>query len=152
MKVVICQINSKFVHSSLAAWCIKAGIDTYSTLSPEVKVIEGTINEKSDTVIKRIADEVPDVIGFCCYIWNISYLNAVAEKIKALFPCCKIVFGGPEVSYNPQQILGELKFVDFVISGEGELPFARLIDALPTENIPENLGICYKNEGEIAIT
>ena len=34
--------------------------------------------------------------------------------------------GGPEVSYNAKEVLNRCEFIDYVISGEGEIPFAEL--------------------------
>ncbi len=144
MKTVICQINSKYVHSSLAAWCIKAGVEKFCTDNIEVSVLEGTINENTEDVLTRIVSKEPEIIGFCCYIWNISYVRELAQKVRDCLPECKIVFGGPEVSYNTEEVLKQNNFVDFVISGEGEYPFSYLTDCIEKGTVPENNGICYR--------
>ena len=149
MKIAVCQINSKYVHSSLAAWCLKAGCEEYAKIP--CRVVEGTINEKPQAVVGRIVELNPDLLGFCCYIWNIDYVKAVAKEVKALLPECKIVFGGPEVSYNAEEVLEKCSFVDFLISGEGELPFARLAESFWGE-IPKDLGICYRTSNETVIS
>ncbi|MEE0928295.1 MAG: radical SAM protein [Acutalibacteraceae bacterium] len=152
MKVVICQINSKYIHSSLAAWCLRAGVKAYCKTAPSVSVVEGTINEAPDTVIERLTEKHPDIIGFCCYIWNITYLKALAKRVKELLPECRMVFGGPEVSYNAESVLLECDFLDYVICGEGEYPFAYLADCIQKGKEPENCGICYKKEGSAIIS
>ncbi len=146
MKTVICQINSKYVHSSLAAWCIKAGVEKFCTGDLDVSVLEGTINENAEDVLKRIVSKKPEIIGFCCYIWNISYVRELASRVRDCLPECKIVFGGPEVSYNIEKVLKQNKFVDFVISGEGEYPFSYLTDCISKGTVPENNGICYRQD------
>ncbi len=151
MKVVICQINSKYVHSSLAAWCLRAGVKSYAKIKHSVAVSEGTINEDCEKVLKRLTDLKPDLIGFCCYIWNISYVKSLAKKLKKLLPKSKIVFGGPEVSYNAKTVLTDCPFVDFIISGEGEYPFAMLCDCLESGIFPDGLGLCYKKDNEFII-
>ena len=146
MNTVICQINSKYIHSSLAAWCIKAGVERYSTCNTDICVVEGTINEDINAVAQRIFTEKPDILGFCCYIWNITFVRTLAEAIKKRIPQCRIVFGGPEVSYNAEEILRENRFVDFVISGEGEYPFAYLTDCIVKNLNPNGYGICYRED------
>ena len=39
----LCAINAKYIHSSLAPWCLAAGVEAYA---PELtaRVVEGTIN------------------------------------------------------------------------------------------------------------
>ena len=143
MKVTVCAINSKYIHSSLAPWCLAGGLEKYA---PEIEynVIEGTINENVDDIFDRIISENSDVIGFCTYIWNKKIVLSLCEKIKA----CKnvtIVLGGPEVSYNPEEILSDTN-VDFVLSGEGELSFAQLCKGT---NKKEISGLCYRNGNEI---
>jgi hypothetical protein len=64
-----------------------------------------------------------------------------------------IVLGGPEVSYNAQAILTQNLLVDYVISGEGEKPFALLLNAIlheaPIAGLP---GLCYRNCGDIVVS
>ena len=110
-------------------------------------MVEGTINGSMDSAVEQILGEKPDLVGFCCYIWNISYVLDLAERIRSACPAVKIVLGGPEVSYNAEKMLQDNSFVDFVLSGEGELPFARLIDGISKQNIPKECGICFMEEG-----
>lgn len=65
--------------------------------------------------------------------------------LNEALPDSIIVLGGPEVSYNPNAVLNENPWCKYVISGEGEYPFAALCDAIKTgliENIP---GLCFRN-------
>ena len=145
MKVLICSINSKYIHSSLAPWCIAAGLEKYA---PEIeyKVLEMTINENQQVLFDKISNESFDLIGFSTYIWNlktVSELCKYAKEIKGAIT----VLGGPEVSYNAAEHLKN-DFVDFVISGEGERPFAELCMGMSPEKIK---GVSYKKSGEIFI-
>ncbi len=150
--VKLCAINSKYSHSSLAVWYLKAAVLKFSDMDINCQIVEGTINESEDILYERIADNVK-IFAFSCYIWNIEIVKSVAKRLKNQFPNAKIIFGGPEVSYNADEILQKLDFVDFVISGEGERPFARLIEVIANEEkIPKNLGICYRDDAEIVIS
>lgn len=146
MKVIICAVNSKYIHSSLAPWCLAGGLEKYA---PEIEysVIEGTINESIDDIFNRLISEKCDLIGFCTYIWNKSIVLSLCEKIKA-YKNVLIALGGPEVSYNPKEILSNSN-VDFVLSGEGELSFAQLCKGKDKETIN---GLCYREENEIIIS
>jgi radical SAM superfamily enzyme YgiQ (UPF0313 family) len=143
MKVLICALNTKYVHSSLASWCLKAGVDAYTDC--ECKVYESTINESPEKILSCILSEEFDIIGFCTYIWNKETVLYLSEKIKEMRGTT-IVLGGPEVSYNAGEILRESPFVDYVISGEGEEIFARLCSGESAENIP---GVSYRRNGKI---
>ncbi|MBQ7821038.1 MAG: B12-binding domain-containing radical SAM protein [Clostridia bacterium] len=128
MNTVICQINSKYIHSSLAAWYILAGIREYCKSDIQACVIEGTINEKSTDIATRIIDSRPDIVGFSCYIWNIRTVLEVSALVRSALPNIRIIFGGPEVSYSPEKYLPG--HADFIVCGEGERPFAALVDAI----------------------
>ncbi len=150
MNVVISSLNSKYVHSSPAPWYLKAGISKYSKLKHSVSICEATVNEDINDIAERILENSPDVIGLCCYIWNIKTVYALIEVLKSKSNAY-IVLGGPEVSYNAYDVLNN-EFVDFVISGEGELPFALLIDALQSHSSFNIVGVCYKNSAGIFVS
>ena len=67
MKILFCAINSKFIHSTLAAWYLKRVVEKENATAT---VFEATINEKIDTVLSKILSNDFDVIAFSTYIWN----------------------------------------------------------------------------------
>ena len=81
-KAVICALNSKYIHSSLAPWCLYTAFKSAGIMNCECKVIEGTINEKVENIYERISAETPQLVAFSCYIWNIERTLALAEKLK----------------------------------------------------------------------
>lgn len=151
---VICTLNSQYIHSSLAPWCLLAGVNTYGEEGIDAKVIEGTINEKTEDVAQRIIAESPQAVGLSCAIWNITASLRLVELIKRELPGCIIVLGGPEVAYRAGELLHEQPLVDFILSGEGEKPFALLLNILyhgigadaanELSNVP---GLCF-HEGD----
>ncbi len=148
MKVIIVSLSSQYIHSSLAPWYLLASCKENCKAETEVKVIEGTVNENYQALFKRIADEKADVIAFSVYIWNVKTVLYLAEKLKC--NNVKIILGGPEVSYCSDKILSENKFVDFIISGEGEEPFPTLLNAIYKGNDYKAIkGLSYRNNGEI---
>ncbi len=130
LNAAICMLNSKYIHSSLAPWYLLAGIEAYGVQSVSAEVVEGTVNMALQDVANRIISKSPQVIGFCCYIWNIAYIKKLLPVIKNALPETVIILGGPEVSFNAGDVLRDEPLIDYVISGEGELPFARLLDVL----------------------
>ena len=51
-KALICTLNSKYIHSSLAPWCLYTACKKELGDEYEVKVAEGTINEKEEEIYK----------------------------------------------------------------------------------------------------
>ncbi|NLX83030.1 MAG: DUF4080 domain-containing protein [Clostridiales bacterium] len=152
-RVVLLGISSQYVHSALAPWCIKAGLLAYSRTEHTVKVLEGTVNELPEAVIKRVIDSRPDVLGISCYIWNITFVGAMLPALRHALPDCVMVLGGPEVSYAAGEVLTRYPQVDYVLTGEGELPFARLYDALNGNGVMEEVpGLCRRTANGLLIS
>ncbi len=85
------------------------------------------LRENTDDVLSQIDD--PFLVGFSCYMWNMEYNKALAEKIKKRFPSCVVLFGGPQIPADASP-LEKYPFADVLIHGEGEVPFLRLLRAL----------------------
>ena len=141
MRLTLCALNSKYVHSTLAVWYLYAAVK----LKCESCVVEGTINEKIDVIVNRLEETKPDTVAFSTYIWNKTLVLEVAKEIKRRTGA-KILLGGPEVSYNAGEILSQYGFVDYVISGEGEEPISKFCDAAELDTIE---GLSYKILGDV---
>lgn len=118
-KIALCSLNSKYIHSSLAPWYLLSSIKS-SLPEVEAAVYENTINADFENILEDLLNLDAEIYGFSCYIWNIEYVIKVAEKIKAVKKDVLILLGGPEVSYNCEEVLKNYIFVDYIISGEGE--------------------------------
>lgn len=149
-KTVICTLNSKYIHSSLAPWCLYTACKSKLSDEYEVKVVEGTINEKEEDIYSRIIAEKPSFVAFSSYIWNITKTLSLAKKLKNQGVI--IAFGGPEVSYRQRDILEKYDFVDYVLSGEGEEVFPRLVRCLSQGEEPEIKGISLRKGNEIVVS
>lgn len=118
MKALLVAINAKYIHSSLAVRSLaRAGAELGT------KTAEYTINQPEEAVLAEIYGEKPDVLCFSCYLWNIKTVRSLAGALKKLMPRTVIIAGGPEVSYDPIEILSEDPALDIIILGEGEGPF-----------------------------
>ena len=130
MRSLLTTLNAKYIHSNLA-------IRLLYELNQHHKGLEWkefTIKEPGDDIAVFCSQY--DVVAFSCYIWNITPILAVAKKIKELKSDCKILLGGPEVSYEYDEIIS-LPFIDFIIVGEGETPFSEFLNSYPNvENVP----------------
>ncbi len=151
IRTVICGLNSQYIHSSLSPWCLLAGVRAFADQTKiDAQVLEGTINEADDVLLERLLSTDGDVFGFSCYLWNIQTILRLSERLKTEKPRCVIVLGGPEVSYRAAVVLRTTASVDYVISGEGEEPFAALLAALCNgEDVSAIQGLTYRRNGEI---
>lgn len=124
MKVVLVGVNAKFIHSNLAIRYLKAYT---APMEYECSILEFSINDRKERILERILIEKPQVVAFSCYIWNIEYVNNLAEHIKLIYPSIEILYGGPEVSYDSNSFL-ENSSGDYVIEGEGEETYKEFIE------------------------
>lgn len=132
MRVLLTTLNAKYIHINLA-------IRLLYELNKEREGIawkEFTIKEPQDEVADFCKDF--DIVAFSCYIWNITQTIEVIKKIKERAPSVKILLGGPEVSYDWQDVIA-IDAVDFIITGEGEIPFREFLDAYPNVELVPNL-------------
>jgi radical SAM superfamily enzyme YgiQ (UPF0313 family) len=152
IKVVIGCLNAKYVHASLAPWCLKAGINEYCKGNINAKVMEATINSNIHEYIKDIIAEKPDIVCFSCYIWNIELTLDICKTLKNALNC-KIVLGGPEVSYRAENVLESYDFIDIVLSGEGEESLPKLLDIIYFKNdLSTADGVTYRSDKKILHT
>ena len=152
MKVLLAAINAKYIHSNLGIYSLK----TYGEKmlkewglaeQAEISLAEYTINHQMEQILQDIYKRKPDVIGFSCYIWNISYVKMILADIKKVLPDVKIWAGGPEVSYHAEAFLKEEPAVDLVMMGEGELTFAHFLKALLNgEELKQVSGLMLRND------
>lgn len=123
MKVLLCAIHSKYIHSALAPWCLAAGIRDYAKEPFAYEVVEGTVNQTDEALLSALLRPEADVFALSCYIWNISCIRRLLPVLKQERPGCKVILGGPEVSFCPEQVLNECPQVDYILAGEGRGPF-----------------------------
>jgi len=124
MKVLLSTLNAKYIHTNLAIRLLYELNQHHKGLAWK----EFTIKENQDEVADYCKDF--DVVAFSCYIWNITQTKEVAQKIKAFNPNTKILLGGPEVSYEYDEVI-KLDCIDYIIVGEGETPFTEFLNQFP---------------------
>ena len=134
IKILLVAINSKYIHSNLAVYCLKAASAPYEK---NVYIKEYSINNHLNDILRDIYEEKPDVIGFSCYIWNITYVRTLIREVSKVLPDADIWLGGPEVSYNAKEYLVENPFVKGIMKGEGEAVFKELVSCYVQNRIKE---------------
>ena len=111
--------------------------------------MECTINSNIIDFAESILSENPEILSFSCYIWNIEKTLEVCKYLKSKSDVT-IILGGPEVSYRAKNVLENYRFVDFVLSGEGEETYPQLLDILSQKgDLSTVSGLSYRKTGEI---
>lgn len=143
MKILLVGINAKYCHSNLAIRYLQKYAEGFGY---EVQIEEYTINQQVDHILGDIAAHQPDVLGFSCYIWNVEYVKKLVRAYKTISEKTFILLGGPEVSYESDQVLLEdFKEADGIIFGEGEKTFIETISSLKEKTSMEHIkGLVYR--------
>jgi anaerobic magnesium-protoporphyrin IX monomethyl ester cyclase len=93
-----------------------------------------------------------DVIGFSCMVFQYAEMLELAKIAKEVLPNVKTILGGYHATVAYDEVLnsGDIDYFDFVVSGEGELTFARIVEAIHQgkgcDDIP---GVSFKKNGKI---
>ncbi len=142
MKILIVNINSKYIHSSLSPWYLKSALEEKNQ---EAEIFEYTINSSKGELVKSILLTNCNTIAFCCYIWNIEFIKSVVFELRGNSKInYMIILGGPEVTYNPNYYIDNYD-IDYIICGEGERPLSDLICEIEKNNFyPLIDGVTHK--------
>lgn len=150
MKLLLTAINAKYIHSNLAVYDLRAYAKAYLTREAEITIKEYTINHSVEDILAGIYKEKPDVLCFSCYIWNLRYIEELAEEFHKLCPDVPIWVGGPEVSYETEAFLREHASVTGVMIGEGEQTFLELCEYYAAKSDKVSVGEAGQQISQIA--
>ncbi len=137
--IILTTLNAKYIHPSLGLRYLLANM---GDLKPQTAIREFTLARKAQEVVDELLFTLkgaapdaerktpdPQIIGFGVYIWNVYQTTSVVRLLKAVRPDITVILGGPEVSYETdEQEITQL--ADFVITGWGDLTFAKLCRTL----------------------
>lgn len=116
MKVIITAVNSKFSHSNPAVYSLRNYVEPHH----ECIIHECTINSNLHENILTLAQYNADIYIFSVYIWNRNFVFNIARDLALLKPNVLMFFGGPEVSYNAENIINDLPENSCIITSGGE--------------------------------
>ncbi|KJR41811.1 Fe-S protein, radical SAM family [Candidatus Magnetoovum chiemensis] len=116
----------------------------------DIKIIEGAFVKNIDEEIAKFAGKNILAAGVTA-ITGPPILDALrfARAIRKFNAKIPIIWGGSHPSINPIDTIKDDN-VDYVIKGQGEIPFKKLIDALIKGQSPVDIaGLVMKKDGQI---
>jgi len=113
----------------------------------KVYVIDSQVEELTyDTLEQRIKNIDFEVVGITAMTFTLIDVIKTINIVKKIKPESKLVLGGPHVNIYARETIN-IKGVDFVVLGEGEKIFAKLIDNIYDFKKLKNIkGLVYKNK------
>lgn len=134
--ITLCTLNARYFHSSLGLRYLYANL---GDLQSRARIREFIINQRPIEIAEKLLADNPKIIGLGVYIWNIEQTREVIAILRRVRPDLIIIVGGPEVSYE-QSTLPFYDEVDHIVSGQGDLAFARLCtQRLAGESVEEKV-------------
>lgn len=124
--IVLATLNARYSHASLGLRCLRANL---GALRADSVIREFVVRTPAAVIVDALLADAPRVVGFGVYIWNVRQTTEVIRLLRARAPAVTVVVGGPEVSHElaEQEIC---RLSDHVVTGWGEVTFARLARAL----------------------
>jgi anaerobic magnesium-protoporphyrin IX monomethyl ester cyclase len=120
---------------------IDAGHDVY--LIDLVRKRGGIVPYLTKT-LRRIR---PDLVGLSAMTWQFPTCLAVIRLFKTILPQVKIAVGGYHATLMSREIAAspDAPWIDFIVRGEGEETFRRLVNALAgTDTLPAIPSLSFK--------
>lgn len=138
----------------LSAFLKKHGHQTMLVFDPhlfaftlKVKSLSRVFNFRK-ILINEVVSAKPDLICFSVVSDYFIWATQLAEDIKKVIDV-PIVFGGPHATTVPENVIRH-KYIDFVITGEGEEPLLELVNNLESGKDTTNIkNLCYKVDGRV---
>jgi len=103
--------------------------------------------------LNSISNFKPDLIGMTCSTTNRINLSYWADIFKKNIPYVVNIVGGPHPYFFPEKYMLDTKQVDFLVLGEGEKTFDKLIKAYMSESDLSSIeGIAFRTkEGNVIV-
>jgi radical SAM superfamily enzyme YgiQ (UPF0313 family) len=104
-----------------------------------------------ENMLKMIGDFSADFAGISGMTYEADELHKMARIIKQSYPGIITVVGGVHASVAPEELIKD-DSIDYVISGDGEEAFCKLIDAVNAGQINPGLpGLAFRVNGRPVI-
>ncbi len=95
----------------------------------QVKFLNGAFMTHED-IVRKIAQYAPDFVGVYSTAFGWKAAMQTAADIKALLKSTFITVGGPYPIALQEQCLADCKWIDAVVTGEGEITVVEMLDRL----------------------
>lgn len=153
MKNKILLIYPKFYKVDFDAKSFPLGLLAIGTILENkgyrVKLIDFLVEDNPEEILKEELDDDVLCVGFSVMTPQIANALEIGKFINDNNRDIPIVWGGIHATLFPQQTI-ENSAIDFIIKGEGEISFPRLLKYFTGDvNLDEIPGLVYKKDGKL---
>lgn len=122
-----------------------------SVRQDDVKVVDAFCeNLGQDELVSRVVNERPDVFGINCSTHTFLSTIDTLRKVGEALPDTTLVLGGFHATFAAEHILKDYPFVDYVVKGEAERSFPKLLERIESGRSPSDVeGLCFSDNGTV---
>ncbi|MEO5335086.1 MAG: B12-binding domain-containing radical SAM protein [Magnetococcus sp. YQC-5] len=122
-----------------------AYLEKHAGITPAL--VDGKLARLSaDQTMDTILSFKPKMVGFTAFTHMIHTVSRLATRLKQQQPDLILVLGGFHASFLPKETLIEFPVFDYLVVGEGEIAFSKLVQYLLNGSVePRIPGVWYKN-------
>ncbi len=104
----------------------------------QVKLIDFLVKDNPLETLKRELDDDVLCVGLSVMTPQIPHALEISKMIRDFNPDIPIVWGGIHPTLFPKQVIVN-SLIDYLIKGEGEISFSRLLKFFQKEGVLENI-------------
>lgn len=119
----------------------------------DVEILDTQVERMDyDDIEREIRKRKPDVVGIQAMTFTLIDVILTVKITKEVDKQIRVVLGGPHVNIYPDETIN-IEEVDYLVLGEGEIPFAELLQNLDNvPNLKKVRGLVFKDGQEIINT
>lgn len=125
MKTTLTALNARYNHVNPAVRSLRSSVP-----DRDIEIVEAGIQDRPFDILGKLLRTEADYFGFSVYIWNIELVRRLTGLLRSARPGAVIFWGGPEAGGDPQGEFELCEDVDFIVRGEGEEIFPKILTAL----------------------
>ena len=116
------------MYPPLGLLYVAAGLKAWS--DADVELLDSpALHIDQKAITQRVADIKPDIVGIQTMTFTLVDAIQTVRTVKSVCPESHLCLGGPHVNIFPQETLS-INGVDSLVLGEGERPFADMVNAI----------------------
>jgi radical SAM superfamily enzyme YgiQ (UPF0313 family) len=119
----------------------------------KIEILDTQVEKMSYGGIEReIKRKKPDIVGITTTTFTLIDAITTAKIVKNIDNEIPVVLGGPHVIIYPNETIN-LPYIDYLVLGDGEIPFTELIQNLGDKDKLKNItGLVFQENGKIINT
>ena len=138
-RVLLIQPNYNIDSPNQSPWIPIALVELATYIKQykhEAKILDRNLYSDDEKLKKIILDFKPDIVGMTCYtslvIKDVLHISKIVKEISNAM----VIIGGIHATLEPKSLL-DIKHIDYIVRGEGELPLLDICNLIQDGNLKE---------------